>query len=137
MKLSIHDVSEKLGVSISTVREWERRGKIVSVRTPGGHRRYEEEHIRKLMAKGRFELKSIVKLIQIPTWRVRGGYKETLQLSVGDIGEIVNIFGPQYDFQKDRAASHFLYGVNWLDCKDPLNKGKESSVEPEDIVLVK
>lgn len=137
MSLSIHEVSIKLGVSISTVREWERRGKIVSIRTPGGHRRYKVEDIRDLMKKGTFELKSIVKLIQTPTWRIKGGYKEILHLSVGDIGEIVSILGPQYDFQKDQTASHFLYGVNWLDCKDPMNKGKESSVEPEDIILVR
>ena len=137
MTLSIHEAAEKLGVSISTVRDWERKGKIISVRTPGGHRRYKEEDVRELMKKDVFELKSVIKLIQIPTWRTRGGYEETIHLSVGDIGEIINIFGPQFDLIQGKTASHFLYGVRWLDCKGPVNKGKESSVEPEDIVLVR
>ena len=39
--LNIAEMSLELGVSKDTLRRWEREGKITSVRTPGGHRRYE------------------------------------------------------------------------------------------------
>ncbi|ARI81563.1 merR regulatory family protein [Microcystis aeruginosa FACHB-905 = DIANCHI905] len=34
-----------LGVSIKTLRRWEQQGKISSIRTPGGHRRYRRQDI--------------------------------------------------------------------------------------------
>lgn len=45
MKKSIGDISKELGVSIDTLRRWEREGKIKSERTHGGHRRYDLETI--------------------------------------------------------------------------------------------
>lgn len=41
MKVGIGKVAEALGVSIETIRRWERVGKISSERTPHGHRRYD------------------------------------------------------------------------------------------------
>lgn len=38
---TIGQVAKKHGVTVGTVRSWDRSGKIRSVRTPGGHRRYE------------------------------------------------------------------------------------------------
>lgn len=46
--LSIKEASEFLGVSTDTLRRWERAGKITSVRTSGGHRRYEQKELIKL-----------------------------------------------------------------------------------------
>lgn len=51
MLLKISDVSERLGVTIESLREWERSGLIKPFRTPGGHRRYSEEDILKLTKK--------------------------------------------------------------------------------------
>ena len=45
--LSIKEASEFLGVSIDTLRRWERTGKITSLRTEGGHRRYEKKKYKK------------------------------------------------------------------------------------------
>ena len=39
--LNLAEMSLHLGVSKDTLRRWEREGKITSLRTPGGHRRYE------------------------------------------------------------------------------------------------
>ncbi|MFN4147892.1 MAG: IS607 family transposase [Runella sp.] len=39
--LSITEASKLLGVTPKTLREWEKSGKISSIRTEGGHRRYE------------------------------------------------------------------------------------------------
>ena len=46
---SISQAAETLGVSVPTLRSWERRyGMVVPQRTPGGHRRYTEEDIDRL-----------------------------------------------------------------------------------------
>jgi methylmalonyl-CoA mutase cobalamin-binding subunit len=45
--LSIGDVAEETGVSVDTIRVWERRyGRPEPVRLPSGHRRYTKEHVR-------------------------------------------------------------------------------------------
>ena len=44
--VGIGDASEALGVSIGTLRRWERTGKLVGERTPGGHRRYDLAKLR-------------------------------------------------------------------------------------------
>jgi excisionase family DNA binding protein len=44
------DVATLFQVSERTVSEWARRGRIPSVRTPGGHRRYPAEEVRTLLA---------------------------------------------------------------------------------------
>lgn len=41
MKVSIGRAAKELGVSIDTLRRWERLGKIIAERTPSGHRRYD------------------------------------------------------------------------------------------------
>lgn len=38
--LPIGDVARRAGVSVDTVREWDRRGALASIRTNGGHRRF-------------------------------------------------------------------------------------------------
>jgi excisionase family DNA binding protein len=39
--VTIHEAAQVLGVSISTLRRWEREGKLIPEHTPGGHRRYD------------------------------------------------------------------------------------------------
>ncbi len=46
MRISIGKAAEELGVSIETLRRWENSGKIVSERTPKGHRRYDLSKLR-------------------------------------------------------------------------------------------
>jgi excisionase family DNA binding protein len=43
------DVASLFQVSERTVSEWARRGRIPSVRTPGGHRRYPADQVRQLL----------------------------------------------------------------------------------------
>ena len=47
--LNIKQVSIILGVSKSTLRRWEKEGKIKSFRTLGNHRRYDKDEILKLL----------------------------------------------------------------------------------------
>lgn len=44
--LTIKEISNILGVSPKTLRDWEKKGKISSYRTVGGHRRYVLEEIK-------------------------------------------------------------------------------------------
>lgn len=43
--LSIGEASEYLGVSIDTLRRWQKRGKLVAFRSPGGHRYFQKEKL--------------------------------------------------------------------------------------------
>lgn len=47
--LRTSDVAALFQVSERTVSEWARRGRLPSVRTPGGHRRYPVEEVRELL----------------------------------------------------------------------------------------
>lgn len=47
--LNIGEASKLLGVSKRTLRNWERDGKIKSFRTPGNHRRYDENELLKII----------------------------------------------------------------------------------------
>ncbi len=51
--LRTSDVALLFQVSERTVSEWARRGRVPSVRTPGGHRRYPAEQIRLLLVESR------------------------------------------------------------------------------------
>lgn len=53
--LPIGDVARRAGVSVDTVREWDRRGALTSIRTNGGHRRFrlsEVDHYLAALAEG-------------------------------------------------------------------------------------
>lgn len=49
--LSIGDASEYLGVSIDTLRRWEKKGRIAPLRSPGGHRYFSEQDLDNLFGK--------------------------------------------------------------------------------------
>jgi putative resolvase len=44
-KFTISEAADMIGVSVDTLRRWEREGKITSERTEGGHRRYDLSNI--------------------------------------------------------------------------------------------
>jgi excisionase family DNA binding protein len=47
--LSLQEASRMLGVHPSTIRQWADTGKIPTVRTPGGHRRFAESDVRAVL----------------------------------------------------------------------------------------
>jgi|SRR3990172_9837960 len=49
--LSIGEASEYLGVSIDTVRRWEKKGKIATYRSPGGHRYFQKNDLDSVFGK--------------------------------------------------------------------------------------
>ena len=50
MRVSISEAARILGVSITTLRRWDREGKLVAYRTPAGHRRYDADQLRQMAA---------------------------------------------------------------------------------------
>jgi len=62
MKLyTVSEFAEKLGVSVTTLRTWDKEGKLVALRTPTNKRRYTEEMFyRALGIKGRQEPEKII-----------------------------------------------------------------------------
>jgi putative resolvase len=46
MKIGIREAAKELGVSTTTLRRWDRSGKLVAEKTPTGHRRYSLEQLR-------------------------------------------------------------------------------------------
>jgi len=49
--LPIGKVAKMLGLSVQTIRRWERAGKIHAVRSPGNHRLFDVEEVRQLLGK--------------------------------------------------------------------------------------
>ena len=47
--LPIRDAAAKVGVHPQTLRRWEAEGRISSLRTPSGQRRYRREDVEKLL----------------------------------------------------------------------------------------
>lgn len=50
--VSIKEASRILGVCNDTLREWDKNGDFVPTRTPGGHRRYRIEDLKKFQENG-------------------------------------------------------------------------------------
>ena len=48
--ISIGEAAKAIGVSVDSLRRWERQGRITSEKTIGGHRRYDVEKLRSEMA---------------------------------------------------------------------------------------
>lgn len=50
-RLSIGKAAEYLGVSIDTLRRWEKKGRVLALRSPGGHRYFRKEDLDNLFGK--------------------------------------------------------------------------------------
>lgn len=53
--VTIRQAADQLGLHPDTLRKWDREGRIVAVRTPGGHRRYLPSQIKTLLGQGEQE----------------------------------------------------------------------------------
>ncbi len=69
--LSLQAASRMLGVHPSTLRQWADAGKIHTVRTPGGHRRFAETDVRALLEPEPLEPAGIQLLVQSALGRAR------------------------------------------------------------------
>lgn len=79
--LSLQEASRMLGVHPSTLRQWADAGKIHTVRTPGGHRRFAQTDVRALLEPEPLEPSAIQLLVQSSLGASR------LEVSGGKISE--------------------------------------------------
>ena len=111
--LSVSEASEYLGVSISTMRRWEKEGKLIPHRTSGKHRRYERNDLIKLRNK-RESLK-----ITVGYCRVSSKEKmEELKNQVQNISQYCTAKGYQFKIIEDLGS-----GLNYK------KKGLEELIE--------
>ncbi len=54
-RLSIGEASRYLNVAIETLRRWDKKGKIESYRSPGGHRYFSRKDLKELFKKRRYQ----------------------------------------------------------------------------------
>ena len=69
--LSLQEASDMLGVHPSTLRQWADSGKIPTVRTPGGHRRFAESDVRALLEPEPLQPSGVQLLVQSAVGRTR------------------------------------------------------------------
>lgn len=50
--MSVGEAAAALGVHSDTIKRWEKAGRITSMRTPLGHRRYRRADVEKLLSSG-------------------------------------------------------------------------------------
>jgi excisionase family DNA binding protein len=79
--LSLQEASSMLGVHPSTLRQWADTGKIPTVRTPGGHRRFAESDVRALLEPEPLQPSGVQLLVQSALGRTR------LEVSGGSLSE--------------------------------------------------
>jgi excisionase family DNA binding protein len=85
-KLTISEAAATLGVSISTLRRWEREGRLVPERTAGGQRRYDFEALH-----GRGGSGQLLELAVDLLVAVREGRQDTVRALQARIGAIVEL----------------------------------------------
>lgn len=66
--LTLKETSKLLNVSKSTLQRWDKNGKLVAIRTQGGHRRYKSSEIDKLIGVNNNKLLNIKKDIIVATY---------------------------------------------------------------------
>jgi excisionase family DNA binding protein len=79
--LSLQEASRMLGVHPSTLRQWADSGKIPTVRTPGGHRRFAESDVQALLEPETLQPSGVQLLVQSALGRTR------LEVSGGKLNE--------------------------------------------------
>ncbi len=79
--LSLQEASQILGVHPSTLRQWADTGKIRTVRTPGGHRRFAESDVRAVLEPEPLRPSGVQLLVQSALGRTR------LEASGGKLSE--------------------------------------------------
>ena len=77
-RLKIGNASEYLGVSIDTLRRWEKKGKVSSYRSPGGHRYFLKADLDKVFGKKyQRHIPSKEEEVKTPKETIESNYKES------------------------------------------------------------
>ena len=102
--LSIKEASEFLGISIDTLRRWERVGKITSMRTQGGHRRYDKKELIKFKMGDNSENRITIAYCRVSS----SDQKEDLQRQIENVSQYCIANGYQF-----RVISDLGSGLNY------------------------
>lgn len=102
--LSIKEASEFLGISIDTLRRWERVGKITSMRTQGGHRRYDKKELIKFKIGDRCENRITIAYCRVSS----SDQKEDLNRQIEQVSQYCIANGYQF-----RVISDLGSGLNY------------------------
>jgi putative resolvase len=100
MKIGIREASKQLGVSIATLRRWDRSGKLVAERTPTGHRRYNLEQILPVQAEPSQPERATIGYARVST----GSQKEDLARQVHMLEVFCAAKGWQYEMIQDLGS---------------------------------
>ena len=98
--LSIKEASEFLGVSIDTLRRWERAGKITAFRTEGGHRRYEKKDLIKFKKDDSVEPRITIAYCRVSS----SDQKEDLQRQIENVSQYCIANGYQFQVISDLGS---------------------------------
>ena len=98
--LSIKEASEFLGVSMDTLRRWERTGKITSFRTEGGHRRYEKKDLIKFKKDDSVEPRITIAYCRVSS----SDQKEDLQRQIQNVSQYCIANGYQFQVISDLGS---------------------------------
>ena len=98
--LSIKEASEFLGVSMDTLRRWERTGKITSFRTEGGHRRYEKKDLIKFKKDDSLEHRITIAYCRVSS----SDQKEDLQRQIQNVSQYCIAKGYQFQVISDLGS---------------------------------
>ena len=98
--LSIKEASEFLGVSIDTLRRWERAGKITAFRTEGGHRRYEKKDLIKFKKDDSVEPRITIAYCRVSS----SDQKEDLQRQIQTVSQYCIANGYQFQVISDLGS---------------------------------
>ena len=102
--LSIKEASEFLGISIDTLRRWERVGKITSMRTQGGHRRYDKKELIKFKMGDNSENRITIAYCRVSS----SDQKEDLKRQIENVSQYCIANGYQF-----RVISDLGSGLNY------------------------
>ena len=108
MKIRIGKAAKLLGVSIDTLRRWEREKKITSQRTVNGHRRYDEEEITSLKKRTSSGNKITLGYARVSSHDQKKDLNRQIELlesycaANGWTHEILQDLGPGLNYQKKR-----------------------------------
>ncbi|HHY68552.1 MAG TPA: IS607 family transposase [Alicyclobacillus sp.] len=97
--LPIGKVAKMLGLSVQTIRRWEKAGKIHSIRSPGNHRLFDVEEVRRLLGKPAGERTAIYARVSSAKQKADGNLqrqRERLERYAEERGyDVVRVFSEQ------------------------------------------
>jgi len=127
--ISIGEAAELFGVHIDTVRNWEKRGLLKPIKTPGGHRRYDKSQIQEIISKeGIMDevVETTEKAVEIvlDDWNTLAGNEEWKQPKVRPAAENLK-------YEEERMKCY----KRWLKTR-LLKVVKDENFQPELAVLL-